>query len=54
MQQLVQDVSERLGYKFPLEVKQVLAMFEMCRFDQAWQLDEPSPWCVVSIILLLQ
>lgn len=54
MKQLVADVSERLGYKYALDVKQVLAMFEMCRFDQAWQLDEPSPWCVVSINLLLQ
>lgn len=50
IKQLVSDVSERLGYKFPLKAEQVLAMYEMCRFDQAWQLDEPSAWCVVSII----
>lgn len=50
IKQLVSDVSERLGYKFPLKVDQVLAMYEMCRYDQAWNLDEPSPWCVVSII----
>lgn len=21
-------------------------MYDMCRFDQAWKLDKPSPWCV--------
>lgn len=49
IKQLVSDVSERLGYKLPLNVDQVLVMYEMCRFDQAWNLDESSPWCVVSI-----
>lgn len=48
MRQLVRDVSERLGFNDPLQVSQVLAMHEMCRFDQAWNVDEPSPWCVVG------
>lgn len=43
--QLVSDVSSRLGYKYPLKTQQVLDMFDMCRYDQAWNLEAPSPWC---------
>lgn len=39
------DVSSRLGYKYPLKTQQVLDMFDMCRYDQAWNLESPSPWC---------
>lgn len=47
--QLVSDVSQRLGYKFPLKVQQVLDIYDMCRYDQAWNLESPSPWCAVCI-----
>lgn len=43
--QLLSDVSQRLGYKFPMKLEQVLDMFDMCRYDQAWALEKPSPWC---------
>lgn len=46
MIQLVSDVSQRLGYRFPLKTQQVLDIFDMCRYDQAWFIDRPSPWCV--------
>ncbi|XP_055322266.1 multiple inositol polyphosphate phosphatase 1-like [Sitodiplosis mosellana] len=45
MTQLVSDVSSRLGYKYPLKLQQVMDMFEMCRFDQAWNIGSPSAWC---------
>lgn len=45
MTQLVSDVAARLGYKFPLKLEQVIDMYDMCRYDQAWNLDAPSPWC---------
>lgn len=45
MTQLINDVSQRLGYRFPLKSEQVMDMFEMCRLDQAWMIDRPSPWC---------
>lgn len=48
MRQLVQDVSTRLGFNDSLQTRQVIAMLDMCRFDQAWNVDKPSPWCVVS------
>lgn len=39
------DVSARLGYKFPLKMNQITDMFDMCRYDQAWNLEKPSAWC---------
>lgn len=47
MTQLISDVSQRLGYKVPLSVQQILSMYEMCSFDLAWELDKPSFWCAV-------
>lgn len=23
-------------------------MYDMCRYEQAWQVDRTSPWCAVS------
>lgn len=46
--QLISDVSMRLGFKYPLKLEQINDIFEMCRYDQAWKLDVPSPWCTVS------
>lgn len=46
--QLVKDVSQRLGFKFPLKRKQVQLMWDMCRYDLSWQLDRPSAFCTVS------
>lgn len=43
--QLLSDVSQRLGFRFTMKLEQVLDIFDMCRFDQAWTLDRPSPWC---------
>lgn len=50
MKQVISDVSERLGFKYPLKVNQILDMYEMCRYDQAWHLENASPWCAVSIL----
>lgn len=30
--QLLSDVSQRLGFKYPLKLQQVLDMFNMCRY----------------------
>lgn len=43
--QLTNDVSKRLGFEIPLKIDQILDIFDMCRFDQAWVLDKPSAWC---------
>lgn len=40
-----EDMSVRLGYKYTLNPKQIDTMWDMCRFDQAWYLQDASPWC---------
>lgn len=46
---LVNDVSLRLGFQQPLPFKQIKDMFDMCRYDQAWYVNETSAWCMVSV-----
>lgn len=41
----LKEISIRLGYKYTLEAKQVDSFWDMCRYDQAWYLQEDSPWC---------
>lgn len=45
MNKLVSDVSERLGFKKSLDLRTVLDMYDMCIYDQSWNLTESSPWC---------
>lgn len=47
-QNMISDVSTKLGFKFALTIKQVKNIWDMCRYDLAWNLDAPSGWCVVS------
>lgn len=43
--QLVDNVSQRLGFKASLNKHQVFDMYNMCIYEQAWDLLTPSPWC---------
>lgn len=45
MNKLVSDVSERLGFKKPLPLDKVMDMYDMCIYDQSWNLSDSSPWC---------
>lgn len=40
-----EQISTRLGYKYTLNSKQIDTFWDMCRFDQAWYLQDESPWC---------
>lgn len=42
---MAEELSIRLGYKYTLQSKQIDSMWDMCRFDQAWYLQDESPWC---------
>lgn len=44
-QQLKGDVSQRLGFKFTLPEKQIDTIWDTCRYEQAWRLEQYSPWC---------
>lgn len=45
MSQLINDVSERLGFEYPLKMRQVFNMYDMCVYEQAWNQSDSSPWC---------
>lgn len=52
--QLINDVSMRLGFKYPMKMDQIGDIYDMCRYDQSWKLDAASPWCIVSIEIHLE
>jgi multiple inositol-polyphosphate phosphatase/2,3-bisphosphoglycerate 3-phosphatase len=41
----LEEISTRLGFKYTLNPKQVDTIWDMCRYDQAWYLQDESPWC---------
>uniref|UniRef100_A0AAG5D5Z0 Multiple inositol polyphosphate phosphatase 1 n=1 Tax=Anopheles atroparvus TaxID=41427 RepID=A0AAG5D5Z0_ANOAO len=41
----VWDISQRLGFRHNLSVAQIEYMWDACRFEQAWQISRPSPFC---------
>ncbi|XP_067005691.2 multiple inositol polyphosphate phosphatase 1 [Anabrus simplex] len=40
-------VTKRLGFKDKLKYKKLRTMYDMCRFDKAWNVERLSPWCAV-------
>jgi multiple inositol-polyphosphate phosphatase / 2,3-bisphosphoglycerate 3-phosphatase len=43
---VLEEVSKRLGLQTLLTSAQIDLMWNMCRYEQAWQLETTSPWCV--------
>ncbi|XP_054734223.1 multiple inositol polyphosphate phosphatase 1 [Anastrepha obliqua] len=43
----VANISKRLGFQYTLESSDVELMWDMCRYEQAWQVDRTSVWCSV-------
>uniref|UniRef100_A0A0A1X3Q6 Multiple inositol polyphosphate phosphatase 1 n=2 Tax=Zeugodacus cucurbitae TaxID=28588 RepID=A0A0A1X3Q6_ZEUCU len=41
------EISKRLGFQYSLESSDVELMWDMCRYEQAWQVDRISAWCAV-------
>ncbi|XP_070500459.1 multiple inositol polyphosphate phosphatase 1-like [Chironomus tepperi] len=46
---MLEEVSIRLGYKYTLTPKNIDKIWDMCRYDQAWYLQEDSPWCAAFL-----
>ncbi|RZC41928.1 multiple inositol polyphosphate phosphatase 1 [Asbolus verrucosus] len=46
-QQMVRDTFRRLGFRYTLNESVISDMYDMCRFEKAWDLNSPSPWCMV-------
>lgn len=45
--EMVDDVSTKMGFKYPLTPKQIETMWDMCRYEQSWFITKLSPWCSV-------
>ncbi|XP_016999889.2 multiple inositol polyphosphate phosphatase 1 [Drosophila takahashii] len=39
------DISTRLGFKYTLPEEDIKLMYDMCRYEQAWNVDRVSVWC---------
>ncbi|XP_017087639.2 multiple inositol polyphosphate phosphatase 1 isoform X1 [Drosophila bipectinata] len=39
------DISTRLGFQYTLDEDDIKLMYDMCRYEQAWQVDRNSVWC---------
>ncbi|XP_066585297.1 multiple inositol polyphosphate phosphatase 1-like [Prorops nasuta] len=46
-QNLLQNVSRRLGFLYGLSKDSILAMYDMCRYEKSWQITRLSTWCAV-------
>lgn len=46
-QELISDVSERLGFNDRLTPRQVRDIYNLCRYEQAWHTHKGSIWCSV-------
>lgn len=57
-QKLRSDVSKKLGFVEPtfqpLSAVTILNIYEMCRFEVAWNIHKNSPWCSVSLTSTFQ
>ncbi|XP_067613618.1 multiple inositol polyphosphate phosphatase 1 isoform X2 [Eurosta solidaginis] len=45
----IADISKRLGFEYTLDVSDVQLMWDMCRYEQAWQVDRTSVWCAAFL-----
>ncbi|XP_063995033.1 multiple inositol polyphosphate phosphatase 1-like [Diachasmimorpha longicaudata] len=44
---VIQNVSSRLGFQYPLSADKIRSMYDMCRYDKVWAVEKLSPWCAV-------
>ncbi|KAJ8665112.1 hypothetical protein QAD02_006774 [Eretmocerus hayati] len=46
-QNLLQNVSRRLGFLHRINNESIELMYDMCRYEKAWDVSRLSPWCSV-------
>ncbi|KAG7210188.1 hypothetical protein KM043_011745 [Ampulex compressa] len=46
-QNLLRNVSQRLGYLYDISKGSILTMYDMCRYEKAWSVTKLSPWCAI-------
>ncbi|XP_037908515.1 multiple inositol polyphosphate phosphatase 1-like [Hermetia illucens] len=45
MNEALERISARLGYAKVQKYKKIKQLWDMCRFEAAWFIDQPSAWC---------
>lgn len=45
---VISNVSARFRFKRLLDVTELETIYDICRYDVAWKVNDPSPWCAVS------
>ncbi|CAH2980125.1 unnamed protein product [Chilo suppressalis] len=45
--QMVTNISQRLGFNYDVEPTTIRNMYQMCRYNKAWEVAQVSPWCSV-------
>lgn len=43
--EMLTNVSQRLGFNYDMEAGVVRAVYQMCRYNKAWDVAQISPWC---------
>lgn len=46
-QNLLKNVSRRLGFLYSISIENIDAMYDACRYEKAWTVTKLSPWCAV-------
>lgn len=46
-QNLLKNVSRRLGFLYSLSTEKIDAIYDACRYEKAWTVTKLSPWCAV-------
>lgn len=49
-QNVIKEVSRRLRFEKKLKRHDIIKMYDMCRYEQAWNKNVTSIWCLVSVI----
>lgn len=45
--QMITNISLRLGFNYDIQKELVKHMYQMCRYNKAWDVSQISPWCAV-------
>ncbi|CAH0723204.1 unnamed protein product, partial [Brenthis ino] len=45
--EMITNISKRLGFNYDIQTEMVHYMYDMCRYNKAWDVTQISPWCAV-------
>ncbi|KOB58097.1 putative multiple inositol polyphosphate phosphatase, partial [Operophtera brumata] len=43
--EMLNNISQRLGFKYETQEETILSVYQMCRYNKAWDVSKISPWC---------